>query len=83
MKEKLVANIKYAAKNVSYHKREFLSFVIAIMVIQIIFGVISFCYFNNNQIDYRYASQGYDYHLELQNLSQEQYYGFINNRKVQ
>lgn len=81
MKEKLVANIKYAVKNVSYHKREFLSFVIAIMVIQIIFGVISFCYFNNNQIDYRYASQGYDYHLELQNLSQEQYYGFINNEK--
>ncbi|MCI8589961.1 MAG: FtsX-like permease family protein [Clostridiales bacterium] len=79
MKEKLQSTIKYAAKNVYGHRWEFLPFVITILVVQIIFGVISYCYFNNNRIDYQYASQDYDYHLELQNLNTEQYYSFVNN----
>ncbi|MCI8331930.1 MAG: ABC transporter permease [Clostridiales bacterium] len=79
MKEKLQTTITYAAKNVYGHKKEYLPFMIAVFVVQIIFGVISYCYFNNNRIDYQYASQDYDYHLELQNLNTGQYYSFINN----
>lgn len=79
--EKLLNNLKYAAKNVFGHLREFSAFFIAVFVIQVFFGVVSLCYYNNNNIDYSYASDGYDYHLELRNLNSDQYYYFMNNEE--
>ena len=81
MFEKFFNNIKYAVKNILFHKSEFVSFFITVFVIQVIFGVVSLCYYNNNDIDYKYARGDEDYHFELVNLNDDQYYGLVNNTK--
>ena len=42
---------------------------------------MSLCYYNNNDIDYKYARGDEDYHFELVNLNDDQYYGLVNNTK--
>ncbi len=79
--EKIKNNMIYALKNIRYHIKDFLVFFIAIFVIQSVFGIISFCYHNNNILDYEYASAEYSYHLMLENLNYDQYDYFINNKK--
>ncbi|MBQ8696825.1 MAG: hypothetical protein IJ519_03800, partial [Clostridia bacterium] len=78
--EKIINNLKYAAKNVFYHLSEFIAFFIAVFMIQVAFGVVGFSYVNNNAIDYNYARDDDSYHIELRNLNAEQYYYLRNDR---
>ncbi len=79
--EKIISNLKFAAKNVFFHLNEFIAFFIAVFMIQVAFGVVGFSYVNNNAIDYKYAKEDDSYHIELRNLNSSQYYTFINDRR--
>lgn len=72
--EKIISNLKLAAKNVFFHLNEFIAFFIAVFVIQVAFGVVGLSYYNNNAIDYKYASEDDEYHIELRNLNSAQYF---------
>ncbi len=73
--ERIISNLKLAAKNVFFHLNEFIAFFIAVFVIQVAFGVVGLSYYNNNAIDYKYASEDDGYHIELRNLNSDQYFG--------
>ena len=79
--EKIKNNFIYAIKNIRYHLKDYSCFFIAVFVIQTVLGIISFCYYNNNAIDYQHATAEYTNHITLENLNFEQYDHFINNNK--
>ncbi|MHB1153374.1 MAG: ABC transporter permease [Eubacteriales bacterium] len=78
MFEHLLRNIRVAAKSVFFHYRQYLCFFCAVFAVQLLYGIVTMAYDNNENIEYRHILEEYNYHLLLKNLNIEQYTYLIN-----
>lgn len=78
MVEHLLRNIRLASKSVFFHYRQYLCFFCAVFAVQLLYGIITVAYDNNENIEYRHILEEYNYHLLLKNLNIDQYTYLIN-----
>lgn len=69
----LKRNVFLAFKSVFFHYKQYLCFFIALLLIQMFYGIITFAADNNNEIEYKRVVEEYDYHIVLKDLNSDQY----------
>ncbi len=71
-------NIHLAVKSVFFHYRQYLSFFCAVLAVQLLYGIVTMAYDNNEEIEYGHLLEEYSYHLLLKDLNIEQHTYLIN-----
>ncbi|MFA6948328.1 MAG: FtsX-like permease family protein, partial [Eubacteriales bacterium] len=66
-------NVTLAVKSVMFHKRQYLSFFIALFVIQSLFGVLTIATDNAIDMEDRMLAEEYDYDIALIDLNADQF----------
>lgn len=74
----LKKHFSMAWKTVLHGKREYAGFFAAILLVQVMLGVSTVAYCNNNRIEKAAAAGEYEYHFVLENLTSSQFY-YISN----
>ncbi len=69
----LKRNIKPAFKTVTFHFKEYICFYIAVMIIQILFGIIVMSASSNIKYERKTVSETYNYHISFLNMNKRQY----------
>lgn len=77
--EYLKKKIKHAVKSVIYNRTQYICFFIAMFVVEIFCGLVVIAAHNGNRLEHRYITDEYEHHLELRNLSEDQYYYMYND----
>ncbi|NLE12827.1 MAG: hypothetical protein GX628_04010 [Clostridiales bacterium] len=72
-------NIVPAFKSVFYNYKQYMSFFMALIVIQMFYGIITFAADNNDEIEYRRVVEEYDYHILFKDLNYDQYLTMAND----
>ncbi|MDD4772925.1 MAG: hypothetical protein PHZ09_04900 [Eubacteriales bacterium] len=78
MAQHLLRNIRLAAKSVFFHYKQYLCFFFAIFAVQLLYGIITVAFDNNESIEYRHIAEEYKYHLLLKDLNTDQYVYLVN-----
>ena len=63
-----------AWKSVFFNFKQYACFFIAIMIVQILYGMMSVSADNNNHVEYQHVTEEYNYHLVLRELNEVQAY---------
>lgn len=74
----LLKNLSAAKKNIIYNYKRYLCFFVMLFLIQTLFASVLVLYSNNNSNELEYLEEKYNYHLQLQNLNDEQFYYLLN-----
>ena len=77
--EYLRRNISLAWKGVFFHLRQYVSFFIAMLVIQTMYGIVTFSNDRNNKLEYGIISEVYDYDLMFIDLNEQQRLTLVND----
>ena len=77
--EYLKRSITIAWKTVFFNFRQYLPFFIAIIIVQILYGMMTVSNDNNNNVEYQHVMDQYDYHMVLKGLNDDQARYLIND----
>ena len=77
--EYLKRSITIAWKTVFFNFRQYLPFFIAIIIVQILYGMMTVSNDNNNHVEYQHVMDQYDYHMVLKGLNDDQARYLIND----
>ena len=70
--EYLKRSISIAWKTVFFNFNQYLPFFIAIIIVQVLYGMMTVSNDNNNNVEYRHIMEHYDYHMVLKGLNDTQ-----------
>ena len=70
--EYLGRNLKIAWKSVFHGFSQYLCFFIAMIIVQVLFGMVSVSNDNNSHVEHDLYSEEYDYHMAVTNLNFDQ-----------
>ena len=70
--EYLKRSISIAWKTVFFNFKQYLPFFIAIIIVQLLYGMMTVSNDNNNNVEYRHVMEQYDYHMVLKGLNDTQ-----------
>lgn len=71
--EYLGRSIKTAWKTVFFNFKQYLCFFVAIIIVQLLFGMMTVSNDNNNDVEYARVSHQYDYHMSFMGVNEAQY----------
>lgn len=74
----LFKNLSSAKKNITYNYKRYICFLVILFLIQTLFAFVLVLYANNNANELNYLEDEYDYHLQLQNLTRDQFYYILD-----
>lgn len=77
--EYLKRSISIAWKSVFFNFNQYLCFFIAIIIVQVLFGMMTVSNDNNNNVEYQHVMEEYNYHLVLKGLNDDQARYLIND----
>ena len=77
--EYLKRSLTIAWKSVFFNFKQYSCFFIAIIIVQILYGLMTVSAQNNNRIEYEHVTEEYDYHMVLKDLNQYQAFYLIND----
>lgn len=80
--EYLRKNISLAWKGVFFHIRQYASFFIAMLVIQTMYGIVTFANDRNDELEYGFISEVYDYDLMFIDLNEQQRLTLVNDTRT-
>ena len=81
MNSEFIKRIKLSVKSVFFNYKRFICFFVMLFIIETLFSAVITLYVNNNRNQLSYLEENYTYHLQLQNLSETQYYYIVNLRE--
>ncbi len=70
--EYLKRSISIAWKTVFFNFKQYLPFFIAIIIVQVLYGMMTVSNENNNNVEYNHIMEQYDYHMVLKGLNDTQ-----------
>lgn len=70
--EYLKRSLTIAWKSVFFNFNQYVCFFIAIIIVQVLYGMMSISNDNNNRVEYQHIMEEYNYHMVLKNLNQDQ-----------
>ncbi|MGN1346692.1 MAG: ABC transporter permease, partial [Eubacteriales bacterium] len=70
--EYLKRSLTIAWKSVFFNFNQYVCFFIAIIIVQVLYGMMSISADNNNNVEYQHIMEEYDYHMVLKNLNRDQ-----------
>ena len=70
--------IKLSVKSVFFNYKRYLCFFVMLLIIETLFSAVITLFVNNNRNQERLLEETYNYHLQLQDLNQTQYYSVVN-----
>lgn len=70
--EYLKRSISIAWKTVFFNFKQYLPFFIAIIIVQVLYGMMTVSNDNNNNVEYNHIMEQYDYHMVLKGLNDTQ-----------
>ncbi|MBR4206914.1 MAG: ABC transporter permease [Clostridia bacterium] len=70
--EYLKRSITIAWKTVFFNFLQYLPFFIAIIIVQLLYGMMTVSNDNNNRVEYQHVMEHYDYHMVLKGLNGDQ-----------
>ena len=71
--EYLGRSIKTAWKTVFFNFKQYLCFFVAIIIVELLFGMMTVSNDNNNDVEYARVSHQYDYHMSFMGVNESQY----------
>jgi len=77
--EYLRRSLSIAWKSVFFNFKQYSCFFIAIMIVQVLYGMMTISADNNNHVEYQHVTEQYDYHMVLKNLNEDQATYLIND----
>jgi len=77
--EYLKRSLTIAWKSVFFNFKQYACFFVAILIVQVLYGMMTVSSDNNNRIEYQHVTEEYDYHMVLKDLNQYQAYYLIND----
>ncbi len=70
--EYLKRSLTIAWKSVFFNFKQYVCFFIAIIIVQVLYGMMSISNDNNNNVEYQHIMEEYNYHMVLKNLNRDQ-----------
>lgn len=70
--EYLKRSLTIAWKTVFFNFKQYLCFFIAIVIIQLLYGMMTVSNDNNNNVEYQHIMEEYNYHMVLKGLNEDQ-----------
>ena len=70
--EYLKRSLTIAWKSVFFNFNQYVCFFIAIIIVQVLYGMMSISNDNNNNVEYQHIMEEYNYHMVLKNLNRDQ-----------
>ncbi len=77
--EYLKRSLTVAWKTVFFNFGQYLCFFIAIMIIQVLYGMMTVSADNNNNVEYQHVTEEFNYHMVLKDLNQYQALYLVND----
>lgn len=77
--EYLKRSLTVAWKSVFFNFTQYLCFFIAIMIIQVLYGMMTVSADNNNNVEYQHVTEEFNYHMVLKDLNQYQALYLVND----
>ncbi|MBP3377316.1 MAG: ABC transporter permease [Clostridia bacterium] len=71
--EYLGRSLKTAWKTVFFNFKQYLCFFVAIVIVQLLFGMMAVSNDNNNDVEYARVTEQYDYHMAFMGVNEPQY----------
>ncbi len=72
--EYLKRSLTIAWKSVFFNFKQYVCFFIAIMIVQVLYGMMTISADNNNHVEYQHVVEEYNYHLIIKELNEVQAY---------
>ncbi|MGN1409527.1 MAG: FtsX-like permease family protein [Eubacteriales bacterium] len=70
--EYLKRSLTISWKSVFFNFKQYLCFFIAIIIVQVLYGMMSISADNNNNVEYQHVMEEYNYHMVLKGLNEDQ-----------
>lgn len=70
--EYLGRSIKIAWKTVFFNFKQYLCFFVAVIIVQLLFGMMSVSNDNNNNVEYAHVTEQYNYHMAFMGANENQ-----------
>lgn len=70
--EYLKRSLTIAWKSVFFNFKQYVCFFIAIIIVQVLYGMMTVSADNNNNVEYNHITEQYDYHMVLKDLNEDQ-----------
>ena len=70
--EYLKRSLTISWKSVFFNFNQYVCFFIAIIIVQVLYGMMSISNDNNNNVEYQHIMEEYNYHMVLKNLNRDQ-----------
>ncbi len=77
--EYLKRSLTIAWKSVFFNFKQYLPFFIAIVIVQLLYGMMTVSADNNDHVEYQHVMENYDYHMILKDLNEDQARYLIND----
>jgi len=78
--EYLKRSISIAWKSVFFNFKQYVCFFIAIIIVQLLYGMMTVSNDNNNAVEYQHVTEEYNYHMVLLGLNHDQALYLIEDR---
>lgn len=78
--EYLKRSLTIAWKSVFFNFNQYVCFFIAIIIIQVLYGMMSISADNNNNVEYQHVMEEYDYHMVVKNLNRDQMQYLVDDK---
>ncbi len=79
--EYLKRSLTIAWKSVFFNFRQYVCFFIAIMIVQVLYGMMTVSADNNNHVEYQHVTEEYNYHLLIKDLNETQAYYIMDKEE--
>ncbi len=70
--EYLKRSLTISWKSVFFNFKQYVCFFIAIIIVQVLYGIMSISADNNNNVEYQHVTEEYNYHMVLKGLNEDQ-----------
>lgn len=70
--EYLKRSLTIAWKSVFFNFKQYFCFFMAIIIVQVLYGMMSVSADNNNNVEYKHVMEEYNYHMVLKGLNEDQ-----------
>jgi len=77
--EYLRRSLTVAWKSVFFNFKQYFCFFVAILIVQVLYGMMTVSADNNNHVEYQHVTEEYNYHMVLKDLNQYQALYLIND----
>ena len=77
--EYLKRSLTIAWKSVFFNFKQYVCFFIAIMIVQVLYGMMTVSADNNNNVEYQHVTEEYNYHMVIKDLNETQAFYLIND----